>query len=680
MLPTIVDTLGWTLLHFLWQGLILWGLCALLMLILRPAAAAVRYWVGMVVLATMGAAPILTFVTLMDAADIVPIGTSTSLHAVAGAVGGWSSLAGWVETILPWTVAAWVIGVFLQSSRLALECLRIRRVALRSIAPLAPDWQRIADHLRASLGVRQAVGIMTSAGVAVPMVVGWVRPLILIPPSAMLGLTARQLELIISHELAHVKRLDYALNGLQILVETLLFYHPGVRAVSSWIREEREHCCDDIVVRLSGDRLGYARALTEVAGLRCSAGMQVAVAATGGRLLGRVRRLVAMPGPQRGSAYWMTGLVIVAVLAAGSMRQLSILDGTVAVMPAARKAPAHAPAVAGSAAFPSSTVAIEYPARMSPSLPATPAASDTSGPSRTSARRAAAPAPDVPAVPVTDAAPPPEPVSASGGDAQAASEIASGPAPSSADAAIGPRRGGGSSPTAAQMRDADRLSSLAPGAEMELQPARPINAADLLLVMAPSAPVAAAAPVRPAAAPRSGAVPTPMPPATDVSAPPAAVPQDSIPQLRAAPVAAPQKIVLPLPPAPVVSGGELLEYIAPDYPRRARVKGIEGSVRVRYAVDKRGRVSDIRVLSSRQGRYFERAVREALQHWRYQPFAIDGEPIRRMVERSFDFGLAQPQPQAVAWTGPCQKVTGTRICRSERGYEDLALTVVGTTP
>ena len=110
------------------------------------------------------------------------------------------------------------------------------------------------------------------------MVVGWLRPVVLLPPSALMGLTPHQLELIISHELAHVKRSDYLFNLLQIVVETLLFYHPVVRMVSIRVRLERENCCDDIVVARTGDTLAYARALTEVEGLRCSSGMQLSLA------------------------------------------------------------------------------------------------------------------------------------------------------------------------------------------------------------------------------------------------------------------------------------------------------------------------------------------------------------------------------------------------------------------
>jgi beta-lactamase regulating signal transducer with metallopeptidase domain len=117
------------------------------------------------------------------------------------------------------------------------------------------------------------------------------RPVILLPASALTGLSPQQLEAIIAHELAHIRRHDYLINLLQTVVETLLFYHPAVWWVSRRIRQEREHCCDDLAVAVCGDALTYARALLEMEQLR-AAGPQLAMAANGGSLMNRIQRLV----------------------------------------------------------------------------------------------------------------------------------------------------------------------------------------------------------------------------------------------------------------------------------------------------------------------------------------------------------------------------------------------------
>jgi beta-lactamase regulating signal transducer with metallopeptidase domain len=106
------------------------------------------------------------------------------------------------------------------------------------------------------LAVRRAVQLTESALIQIPTVVGWLRPVILLPASALTGLNTEQLEAILAHELAHIKRYDYLVNMLQTIVETLGFYHPAVWWISHKIRAEREHCCDDLAVSISGDRVG----------------------------------------------------------------------------------------------------------------------------------------------------------------------------------------------------------------------------------------------------------------------------------------------------------------------------------------------------------------------------------------------------------------------------------------
>ncbi len=175
--------------------------------------------------------------------------------------------------------------------------------------PLSAEWRARVARLRERLDVHRAVVVLRSARVAVPIVVGWLRPVILVPVSAFTGLTPWQLELILMHELAHVRRHDYLVNLLQVVVETLLFYHPVVRWVSRVVREEREHCCDDLVVARSGDAISYARALAELAGAQ-SMGLQTSVGSDGGKLLVRIKRLVVDHEPRRVSTHWSVGAML----------------------------------------------------------------------------------------------------------------------------------------------------------------------------------------------------------------------------------------------------------------------------------------------------------------------------------------------------------------------------------
>jgi uncharacterized protein involved in exopolysaccharide biosynthesis len=160
-----------------------------------------------------------------------------------------------------------------------------------------PDLLQRLDDLRRRLSIGRPVRLVKSALVEVPTVLGWLRPVILLPASSLAGLTPGQLDAILVHELAHVRRFDYLVNVLQCLIETVMFYHPVVWWISRCIREERENCCDDFVVKVSGNRVAYARALATLESLRGEM-PQLAFAASGGSLLNRVRRLLGASGSE----------------------------------------------------------------------------------------------------------------------------------------------------------------------------------------------------------------------------------------------------------------------------------------------------------------------------------------------------------------------------------------------
>jgi hypothetical protein len=132
------------------------------------------------------------------------------------------------------------------------------------------------------LQVARPVRLYLSTIAEVPIVIGWLRPYILLPVSAVTGLGESQLGAILAHELAHIRRHDYLANLLQNAVETLLFYHPAVWWVSRWIRQEREHCCDDLAVEICGDVMVYAGALAQLEELRGGVSEPALAAAGGG--------------------------------------------------------------------------------------------------------------------------------------------------------------------------------------------------------------------------------------------------------------------------------------------------------------------------------------------------------------------------------------------------------------
>ncbi len=170
--------------------------------------------------------------------------------------------------------------------------------------------------------------MVTSSIAEIPMVVGVFRPVILMPIATMLGLTHNQLEAILIHELAHVRRYDNLANLLQRLVETVFFFHPAVWWVSNCIRTEREHCCDDTAAAGSDPKL-YAGALAALEGLRSPS---LASAATGGPLLSRIRRLLALDraGGRDGLSSFtvskLTGILVVLALAVFTLERAQSED------------------------------------------------------------------------------------------------------------------------------------------------------------------------------------------------------------------------------------------------------------------------------------------------------------------------------------------------------------------
>lgn len=319
------QALGWTLLHFLWQGTaVALGLVALLWL-MRASSPPVRYLAACAGLFLMLLLPLLTYAVLSSRAKAAPefaydLAVPTSFSSSTEETGTvvtpepapFEAARLKLEPFLPYLVAFWLLGVLSLSVRLLgglwLLCKLKTRFGRPASHALASRCRELSRHL----GITRAVQVRESLAVNIPLVVGWLRPVILLPTSALSGLSVGQLELILAHELAHVRRNDYLVNLLQHLAETLLFYHPAVWWVSATIREEREHCCDDLAVRAcNGDKTNYAKALAKLDDMRLC---HLAPAATGGSLLKRLERLAGKALPQTTSpTQWTVGLALILV-------------------------------------------------------------------------------------------------------------------------------------------------------------------------------------------------------------------------------------------------------------------------------------------------------------------------------------------------------------------------------
>jgi len=294
---------GMALLHFLWQGVAIAAAAFVAMSLLRQAAA--KYVVAVGMLAVMVAAPALTFLVLAQKQEVpkpaVIAGAAGAPHMGGAAVSvptrpifdlEFVDARNTSSSYLLWLVEAWFVGVLLLSLRPAAGFFLIERLRLKKGSTLSGELQARCMELQRRLGLNRVVRYCESLQLEGPAVVGWLRPVILLPVSALTGLTAQQLEAVIAHELAHVKRLDAFVNLFQMAAETLLFYHPAVWWLSKRIRAERENCCDDVAIAVCGNAVEYARALATMAEWQSAPAL--AMAANRSPLAERVARLLGI--------------------------------------------------------------------------------------------------------------------------------------------------------------------------------------------------------------------------------------------------------------------------------------------------------------------------------------------------------------------------------------------------
>lgn len=329
------------LFHFLWQGVAVLLVFSILMFLLRRRSANSRYVAGCAAMAVMALLPVVTaWSVYAPAVEANPVSVSspgdgsgevfsgvlTIGMEVSRTVSEAVSEASWLEALRPWAIPVWSLGVVFFSLRLLRGYRFVRRMHRSAVSDSATF--QLAAGISKRLGMTRRFRVMVSVLTDSPGVVGWLRPVILLPPATVLGLDPAQLEAVLAHELAHIRRYDYMVNVLQTLVEALLFYHPAVWWVSSSIRRERELCCDDVAVGAVGDRLRYARALAALERLRVGR-PQLAVGATDASLSDRVRRIIMGQEIQNTRLPVVSGIVslILCMVAVGATTVASPVSG-----------------------------------------------------------------------------------------------------------------------------------------------------------------------------------------------------------------------------------------------------------------------------------------------------------------------------------------------------------------
>ena len=336
-----VQQLGWVLLHSLWQFLLIAIFSAVVLQGLQRFSASSRYTFLVFALVVCVLCPVATwYVHRVDAANHAPsLGVSrqsakdshvaqekamelfadqqapekaskASQPAAPNSAEPLPITRSWLTEIeitfrpwLAWIVGLWTLGVAICAMRPALSWVAISQLRRKGTTPVSPELLEVLRRVSQVIGVTLQVQLLQSKLVHVPIVVGYLRPLILLPVSLLSNFPVAQLEAILAHELAHVHRHDFLVNLWQTIVETLFFYHPAVWWISQRIRIEREHCCDDLVVQVLGNPGEYGRALLAIEQSRGASGV-LALGASDGSMLSRIRRIVAYPRNGRVVARW----------------------------------------------------------------------------------------------------------------------------------------------------------------------------------------------------------------------------------------------------------------------------------------------------------------------------------------------------------------------------------------
>jgi len=299
-----VNAAGWTLLHSVWQSLIIVMIVAGLLRFGFAARSGVRYAIACGGLLLTILVSGLTF--LHYTAEHAPQGLTSAAYASAfrtdlpNAIGPQEegvliSVINVLEQNMSWVVLLWVIGFSVFAIRTVSGIFATYDIRADA-RPTGGEWTAYVQRTAYSLGITRIIRIAESTRISGPMVIGYFKPLILIPVGMIGGLTTQQLETVFLHELAHIRRHDYLVNMLQIAVENIFFFNPFVRILSNIIRREREYCCDDLVVSLHGNTSAYAHALFRLAENQLASPVwALSLAGHKNELLNRIKRIMERP-------------------------------------------------------------------------------------------------------------------------------------------------------------------------------------------------------------------------------------------------------------------------------------------------------------------------------------------------------------------------------------------------
>lgn len=324
--PTIlIQAFGWALLHSIWQGFLIFACLRLVLWLWPQASASVKYNLSYLSLTGVFAWFSITLWQQLQAAmkirqatwAMIETGIRQKHLEIPAIYQSQSTLTHYVPQLEMWfpvLVALYVTGVAVMSIKFVLDLVQLKQIRQKQVLPIDASWEKHLEKLAAQMRIPRRVQLLISTHIQVPVMIGFLKPVILLPVAMFNNLSAEQLEAILLHELAHIKRNDYLLNIFQSIAETILFFNPFTWWISKNIRLEREHCCDDLVIAGQVQPLQYAKALVALEEYRLTVNaLAMAAADNKQHLFHRIKRIMEMKTKNINYTQKLLAIMIIAV-------------------------------------------------------------------------------------------------------------------------------------------------------------------------------------------------------------------------------------------------------------------------------------------------------------------------------------------------------------------------------
>lgn len=316
----VINAISWMLLHSLWQGLIAALLASLVILLTRNTKAATRYNLLLAVFALQLLAAAVTFTTILNRGVTNAVATTVEevpavqpqVQETSGAVAGFQ--AGLAERMYnyfnenaPLIVGIWLFVILVMLVKMMADLAYMQKLRSQKVFQPADAWNEMVQNLSKELNISKPVTLLESALAKSPVVIGFFKPVILMPLSLLSNFSPEQVEAILRHELAHIRRNDYIVNMIQSVAEIIFFFNPSVWWISSLIRDEREHCCDELAVNGNMNKRVFVEALLSFQEYQLAGRFAQGFASRRYKTLHRVQRIFKINNQ---TAYPMTKIIL----------------------------------------------------------------------------------------------------------------------------------------------------------------------------------------------------------------------------------------------------------------------------------------------------------------------------------------------------------------------------------